>query len=279
MNPLTNIRSLNNLIDQEIKLGRVGTKASWHEQYRASAWCFYGGMPFELCEGDIICMFSQYGEIVNLNLVRDKKTGKSRGYGFVCYENQKSTDLAVDNFNGAKILDRVIKVDHVLNYIPPKENEELDDMTKFLHEEGCAPTTLEEKKDKISDLEKEALAYKLKIKEERNKEEGTSYSDRSRNDQKDRNRNDKYKDDKDHDRQRQKYDDEIPPKKYREYEKRSDDKSYNKSNDKSSRRRSPSPRSRSPQNRRRDNEYQRDDFYRRDKKESNHRHHESSRRH
>ena len=52
-------------------------------------------------------MFSQfnarYGEIVNLNLIRDKTTGKSKGFGFVCYENQLSTDLAVDNFNGTKV--------------------------------------------------------------------------------------------------------------------------------------------------------------------------------
>lgn len=40
---------------------------------------------------------------MNINLIRDRKTGKSKGFGFVCYENQKSTDLAVDNFNGTKV--------------------------------------------------------------------------------------------------------------------------------------------------------------------------------
>jgi RNA recognition motif-containing protein len=46
----------------------------------------------------------RYGEVVNVNLIRDKKTGKSKGYGFLCYEDQRSTDLAVDNFNGTKVL-------------------------------------------------------------------------------------------------------------------------------------------------------------------------------
>ena len=45
----------------------------------------------------------RYGEVVNVNLIRDKKTGKSKGFGFACYENQYSTDLAVDNFNGTKV--------------------------------------------------------------------------------------------------------------------------------------------------------------------------------
>jgi len=47
--------------------------------------------------------FVRYGEIVNINLVRDKDTGKSKGFAFVCYEDQRSTILAVDNLNGAKV--------------------------------------------------------------------------------------------------------------------------------------------------------------------------------
>ena len=50
-----------------------------------------------------MCIGFRYGEIVNINMVRDKKTGKTKGYGFVCYEDQRSTELAVDNFNGAKV--------------------------------------------------------------------------------------------------------------------------------------------------------------------------------
>ena len=45
----------------------------------------------------------RYGEIVNINLVRDKKTGKPKGFCFLAYENQRSTVLAVDNFNGIKV--------------------------------------------------------------------------------------------------------------------------------------------------------------------------------
>lgn len=43
-----------------------------------------------------------------------------RGFGFVMYEDQRSTVLAVDNLNGGKILDRTIRVDHVKNYKQPK---------------------------------------------------------------------------------------------------------------------------------------------------------------
>ena len=45
----------------------------------------------------------RYGEIVNINLARDQKTGKPKGYCFLGYKNQRSTALAVDNFNGIKV--------------------------------------------------------------------------------------------------------------------------------------------------------------------------------
>lgn len=36
---------------------------SWHQQYKDSAWIFIGGLNYDLTEGDVICVFSQYGEV------------------------------------------------------------------------------------------------------------------------------------------------------------------------------------------------------------------------
>lgn len=81
----------------------------------------------------------RYGEIVNINLIRDKDTGRSKGFGFLCYEDQRSTILAVDNFNGIKIFNRTIRVDHVSEYKVPKEGKKTDEVTKKVYAEGCAP--------------------------------------------------------------------------------------------------------------------------------------------
>lgn len=67
-----------------------------------SAWIFIKNLPYELTEGDVITVFSQYGEVVDINLARDKDKGHSKGFCFLCYEDQRSTNLAVDNFNGIK---------------------------------------------------------------------------------------------------------------------------------------------------------------------------------
>ncbi|GAB0096733.1 RNA-binding motif protein, X-linked 2 [Sergentomyia squamirostris] len=136
MNPLTNMKNVLKLSEQELKRE---TKSSWHDQYRNSAWIFVGGLPYELTEGDVIAVFSQYGEIVNINLVRDKNTGKQKGFCFICFEDQRSTVLTVDNLNGIKLLGKTLRVDHVNNYKAPKENDKMDEETKRLQLEGCAP--------------------------------------------------------------------------------------------------------------------------------------------
>ncbi len=38
-----------------------------------------------------------------------------------------------------QLLGRTLKVDHVANYKPPKEDKDVDDITKALREGGCAP--------------------------------------------------------------------------------------------------------------------------------------------
>ncbi|XP_076344258.1 uncharacterized protein LOC143244089 [Tachypleus tridentatus] len=138
MNPLTNVKNITKLNEKELSLG-IDSKTSWHNLYKHSAWIFLGGLSYDLTEGDIICVFSQYGEVVNINLVRDKKTGKSRGFCFLCYEDQRSTVLAVDNLNGIKLCGKTIRVDHIENFKIPKECDSDDAVSKTLRLEGCAP--------------------------------------------------------------------------------------------------------------------------------------------
>ena len=92
--------------------------------YKDSAWIFIGGLNYDLSEGDIICVFSQYGEVADIHLVRDKDTGNSKGFCFLCYTDQRSTILAVDNLNGIKLCNRIIRVDHCQNYQRPEEKSE-----------------------------------------------------------------------------------------------------------------------------------------------------------
>lgn len=158
MNPMTNVKNISKLNEREIKLG-INASCSWHKIYQKSPWVFIGGLDYELTEGDVICVFSQYGEVEDINLVRDKKTGKSKGFGFLCYQNNKSTILAVDNFNGIKLCGHTIRVDHVANYRPPKQESESDEDGSDSAEDimdVINPKRKKEKKRRYKEYEEEA---------------------------------------------------------------------------------------------------------------------------
>ncbi|MCL7042603.1 hypothetical protein MKW94_016778 [Papaver nudicaule] len=129
MNPLTLVKRIQQINAKEAALG-ISEDASWHAKYKESAYVFVGGIPYDLTEGDLLAVFAQYGEIVDVNLVRDKATGKSKGFCFVAYEDQRSTNLAVDNLNGANVLGRVIRVDHVTKYKKKEEEDEEEEQQK-----------------------------------------------------------------------------------------------------------------------------------------------------
>jgi RNA-binding motif protein, X-linked 2 len=85
-----------------------------------------------------VTIFSQYGEPVNVNLVRDKDTGKSKGFAFLKYEDQRSTDLAVDNLGGATVMGRVLRVDHT-RYKRRDEEAEEDNVATIMGETAGRP--------------------------------------------------------------------------------------------------------------------------------------------
>ncbi|KAF6225563.1 hypothetical protein HO133_009563 [Letharia lupina] len=109
---MNTIREIQNLNKRELENG-VDT-----------AYVYIGGLPFDLSEGDILTIFSQFGEPTYINLIRDKESGKSKGFAFLKYEDQRSTDLAVDNLGGASVMGRVLKVDHTRYKRKDGEEEE-----------------------------------------------------------------------------------------------------------------------------------------------------------
>ena len=105
---------------QEVALG-VSASGSWHARFKHSAYVFAGGLPFELTEGDVLAVFSQCGEVVDVSLVRDAETGKSRGFAFVAFEDQRSTVLSIDNLSGVRLLGRTLRVEHVEDFVTKRK--------------------------------------------------------------------------------------------------------------------------------------------------------------
>ncbi|ERF76319.1 hypothetical protein EPUS_04177 [Endocarpon pusillum Z07020] len=120
---MNSIRQTQALNKRELEAA-VPPSASWHADYRDTAYIYIGGFPFDLSEGDLLTIFSQYGNPTHLNLVRDRESGKSKGFAFLKYEDQRSCDLAVDNLGGAQVLGRLLRVDHTRYKKKEGEDEE-----------------------------------------------------------------------------------------------------------------------------------------------------------
>ncbi|KAL9033613.1 MAG: hypothetical protein Q9214_007430 [Letrouitia sp. 1 TL-2023] len=149
MNTIREIQRLNKL---EIEKG-VSIEGSWHRDFDDTAYIYIGGLPFDLSEGDIVAIFSQYGEPTWVKLVRDKDTGKSKGFAFLKYEDQRSTDLAVDNLGGADIMGRILKVDHT-RYKKRDDDPEEEDMQ--LHgANGATESEADEEEERMPMLKEE----------------------------------------------------------------------------------------------------------------------------
>lgn len=114
---MNQLKATQKLSEEELKYTPSSIEHSWHYDYIVcSAIIYIGSLPYDMNEGDLLVMFSQFGDVEWVELKRHEETGKSLGYAFLKYENALSTALAVDNFNGVLLGNRQIRVDHVKEY-------------------------------------------------------------------------------------------------------------------------------------------------------------------
>nr|ACI69486.1 Cold-inducible RNA-binding protein [Salmo salar] len=72
---------------------------------------FVGGLCFDTDETSLEEAFSKYGNIAKVDVVRDRETQRSRGFGFVTFENPEDAKDAMAAMNGKSVDGRMIRVD------------------------------------------------------------------------------------------------------------------------------------------------------------------------
>lgn len=71
---------------------------------------FVGNLPFKLTDLDLKDLFSEYGEVTTAKVIVDRRTGRSRGYGFVEMGTEDNASQAIQKLNGTEINGRPINV-------------------------------------------------------------------------------------------------------------------------------------------------------------------------
>ncbi|XP_030220538.1 cold inducible RNA binding protein a isoform X3 [Gadus morhua] len=72
---------------------------------------FIGGLSFDTNEESLMAAFAKYGNIAKVDVIRDKDTGRSRGFGFVKFDNADEAKDALEGMNGKSLDGRSIRVD------------------------------------------------------------------------------------------------------------------------------------------------------------------------
>jgi RNA recognition motif-containing protein len=71
---------------------------------------YVGNLPYSVTDADLRETFSRFGEVSQVNLIADKFTGESKGFGFVEMDNNSQADAAIKGLNGADMKGRNITV-------------------------------------------------------------------------------------------------------------------------------------------------------------------------
>ena len=71
---------------------------------------YVGNLPFSAVEDEINTLFAEYGDVINVNIIKDRETGQPKGFGFVEMKSETETDTAVQALNDSTLDGRSLKV-------------------------------------------------------------------------------------------------------------------------------------------------------------------------
>ncbi len=71
---------------------------------------YVGNLAYEVSDEDLEAAFSEYGQVATARVIRDRFSGRSRGFGFVEMSNDTEAQAAISGLNGKDLKGRAITV-------------------------------------------------------------------------------------------------------------------------------------------------------------------------
>jgi len=72
---------------------------------------YVGNLSFDVGDAELEQAFSEFGEVASAVVVKDRDTGRSRGFGFVEFAQEADAQKAKEAMNGKELGGRTLKVD------------------------------------------------------------------------------------------------------------------------------------------------------------------------
>lgn len=78
---------------------------------------FVGSLPYSTTDDDLKALFAEFGEVISAKVIIDRDTNRSKGFGFVEFDDDAAAKAAIDKLNNSEIGGRTI----VVNEARPQE--------------------------------------------------------------------------------------------------------------------------------------------------------------
>lgn len=88
---------------------------------------YLGNLSYQSGEAEITKAFEAYGAVSSVNIISDRETGRSKGFGFVEMPNNNEALAAIDGLNGSDLNGRNINV----NQARPREERSSGSNNRF----------------------------------------------------------------------------------------------------------------------------------------------------
>jgi RNA recognition motif-containing protein len=75
---------------------------------------FVGNLPYSMTDADLEETFAAHGTVVCATVVRDRSSGRSRGFGFVEMGSEEEAEAAVSSLDGKEVDGRQLRVNEAL---------------------------------------------------------------------------------------------------------------------------------------------------------------------
>jgi len=108
---------------------------------------FVGNLPFDVNDADLATILAVAGTVESAKVIINKKSGRSKGYGFVEMATEEMAKEAVVKFEGATLNERAITVQvatPAMKNAPDGAVEAAEDSTGAVTEAASAPETTNE---------------------------------------------------------------------------------------------------------------------------------------
>ena len=85
---------------------------------------FVGSLPWAVDDQALADLFAEFGTVVSAKVIMDRETGRSKGFGFVEFDDDESAKAAMNKLNGTDIQGRTIVVSEArpLEPRPPRRD-------------------------------------------------------------------------------------------------------------------------------------------------------------